>query len=127
MPSRGAGLVTMVQLVPFHCSIRVAGMPPPFWDCPTAQMSLADTTAAPDRVLNTAVEGLGLGTTAQLAPFHCSIRVPLPLSGGERALSPMGLAETRWLVVLAQASGDTLPESRVRAAIDHLWHSVVHI
>ena len=32
----------------------------------------------------------------------------------------MGLAETRWLVVLAQASGDTLPESLVRAAVDYL-------
>jgi hypothetical protein len=32
----------------------------------------------------------------------------------------MRLAETRWLVVLAQASGGTLPESLVRAAIDHL-------
>src|SRR5262249_57972698 len=76
----GAGLVTMVQLVPFHCSIRVAGMPLLFRDCPTAQMSLAEMTAAPDRVLNTAVGGLGLGTTAQLVPVHCSIRVPLPLS-----------------------------------------------
>src|SRR5262249_59429728 len=33
-----------------------------------------------ERVLNAGVEGLGLGTTAQLVPFHCSIRVPLPLS-----------------------------------------------
>jgi hypothetical protein len=32
----------------------------------------------------------------------------------------MGLAEARWLVVLALAFGDTLPESPVRAAIDHL-------
>jgi hypothetical protein len=32
----------------------------------------------------------------------------------------MDWPRTRWLVVLAQASGDTLPESLVRAAVDYL-------
>src|SRR5262249_50879267 len=76
----GGRRVTGVRLGRFHCSIGGAGMPPLFGDGPPAQMSLAEVRAAPDRVLNTAVEGLGLGTTAQLVPFHCSIRVPLPLS-----------------------------------------------
>src|SRR5215831_1717334 len=45
----------------------------------TALMSPAETTAAPVKMLNSG-PGLGLGTTAQLVPFQCSIRVPLPLS-----------------------------------------------
>src|SRR5262249_54728063 len=49
-------------------------------DSPTAQTSLLAMTAAPARVLNTAPGGPGLGTTAQLVPFHCSVSVPVPLS-----------------------------------------------
>src|SRR5262249_58102834 len=76
----GAGLATMFQLVPSQCSMRVAGMPLLLSDSPTAQTSLLETTAAPARLLNTAPDGPGLGTTAPLVPFHCSISPPLPLS-----------------------------------------------
>src|SRR6266581_5702685 len=50
-----------------------------FWDSPTAQMSLAETMATAKKRL-ASVLGLGLETTLQLLPFHCSISVPLPLS-----------------------------------------------
>src|SRR6266566_3191229 len=50
-----------------------------FWDSPTAQMSVAETMATPKKRL-ASVLGLGLETTLQLLPFHCSISVPLPLS-----------------------------------------------
>src|SRR5690348_3859922 len=76
----GAGLAAMFQLVPSQCSMRVAGMPLLLSDSPTAQTSLLETTAAPARLLNTAPDGPGLGTTAQLVPFHRSVSVPLPLS-----------------------------------------------
>src|SRR6266571_357080 len=77
----GLGLATMLQLVPSQCSMRVEGMPlVPFWDWPTAQMSVAETAATPNRGLARVPAGLGLGTTVQLVPSHCSISVPEPLS-----------------------------------------------
>src|SRR5215467_641668 len=89
------GLVTTLQLVPFHCSISVWGefvMPP---EEPTAQMSVAETTATP---FNTFEEGstLGLLTTLQLVPFHCSTSVTqlVVLQEEEEPTAQMSLAET---------------------------------
>jgi hypothetical protein len=71
------GLETTLQLVPFQCSISVCTLSVPPMDirvCPTAQMSLDDTTATALREL-LKVPTLGLETTFQLVPFHCSVRV----------------------------------------------------
>src|SRR5216684_986236 len=72
------GLLTTLQLVPFQCSISVCTallMPP---EDPTAQMSLAATTATPLKLFEVG-STLGLLTTFQLVPFQCSISVcPAP-------------------------------------------------
>src|SRR6266571_3965946 len=70
------GLETTFQLVPFQCSVSVSVTQPVLQELeyPTAQMSLAETTAtAVKKVPN--VPTLGLETTFQLVPFHCSISV----------------------------------------------------
>src|SRR5216684_3380275 len=69
------GLETTLQLVPFQCSISVCTallMPP---EEPTAQMSLAATTATPLKLFKpfTELSTLGLDTTFQLVPFQCSV------------------------------------------------------
>src|SRR6516165_5545050 len=63
-----AGVVTMVQLLPFQCSVNG----PSSW-CPTAHTSLAETPATATRPLLPCGFGLGLGTTVQLVPSQCSI------------------------------------------------------
>jgi hypothetical protein len=45
---------------------------------PTAHMSLGARAATPVGELDAAT--LGLATTDQLVPFHCSVSVPLPAS-----------------------------------------------
>src|SRR5262245_9081237 len=70
------GLTTTDQALPFQCSVRVRsiGMAP-LRSCrvPTAQTSVADLAATPDRVSLDA--GLGLVTIDQAVPFQCSTRV----------------------------------------------------
>src|SRR6266571_1442325 len=68
------GLLTTFQLVPFQCSINVWKAPLELVEDPTAQMSVAETTATAFRTLFD-VPTLGLETTFQLVPFHCSISV----------------------------------------------------
>jgi hypothetical protein len=63
---------------------------------PTAQMSLAETTATPCRVL-VDVLGFGLATTLQLVPFHCSM--------SEALLSLSPTAHTSALEAAATARG----------------------
>src|SRR5215470_9530312 len=53
-------------------------MPLEVWDHPTAQMSVAETTATAVKLF-LPVPTLGLLTTFQLVPFHCSVSVrPFP-------------------------------------------------
>src|SRR6516164_6915411 len=63
-----AGVVTMVQFLPFQCSVNG----PSSW-CPTAHTSPAETAATATRPLLPCGLGLGLGTTLQAVPFQCSI------------------------------------------------------
>src|SRR6516164_405299 len=63
-----AGVVTMVQLLPFQCSVNG----PSSW-CPTAHTSLAETPATAPSPLLPCGFGLGLGTTLQAVPSQCSI------------------------------------------------------
>src|SRR5439155_807196 len=70
------GLATMLQLVPFQCSTNVWLVVPLLYE-PTAQTLLAEMTATPVRLLDAAPAGFGLGTTLQLEPSQCSIRVLL--------------------------------------------------
>lgn len=68
------GLGTTLQLEPFHCSVRVCRrVVLLLMNCPTAQTELSETAVTPKRRF--APETLGLGTTLQLAPFHCSVSV----------------------------------------------------
>jgi hypothetical protein len=48
---------------------------------------------------------------------------PQSAIGRRTSIIAMRLAENQVVGGLTLASGDTLPESLVRAAIDHLWHS----
>jgi membrane-associated phospholipid phosphatase len=68
------GLVTMLQLLPFQCSVRVWGVLAASWNWPTAHTSFADTAVTALSRLDP-VPLFGLGTTAQLLPFQCSINV----------------------------------------------------
>jgi hypothetical protein len=88
------GLETRLQLVPFHCSISVWKTPLELMEDPTAQMSVAETTATAFRTLSD-VPTLGLETTFQLVPFQCSVRVCLtPLEGVENPTAQTSEAET---------------------------------
>src|SRR5260370_41079281 len=62
----GFGLATTLQLVPFHCSMSDALVPP----SPTAHTSLVETAATAR-----SVPLLRLETTLQLVPSHCRARV----------------------------------------------------
>src|SRR6266568_4741646 len=68
----GLGLVTILQLLPFHCSMSVCS---PVLEItnPTAQMSVAETMATPLRRLFPV--RFGLGTTLHFLPFQCSVSV----------------------------------------------------
>src|SRR6266568_2004022 len=68
----GLGLETILQLVPFHCSMSVCS-PTLEITNPTAQMSEAETMATPLRRLFPV--RFGLATTLHCVPFHCSISV----------------------------------------------------
>src|SRR5437870_5792758 len=56
----------ILQLVPFQCSTRA----PPL--TPTAQTSLDETAATPDR-LEPSTADVGVDTSVQLVPFQCSV------------------------------------------------------
>src|SRR5262249_56183837 len=71
------GLATMLQAVPFQCSVSVWNTVPALveiWKSPTAQTSLAEMAVTPLRWLFS-VPSLGLGTIAQFLPFQCSMNV----------------------------------------------------
>ena len=70
-----SGLLMIVQLVPFQCSISVAAPPVDLLNAPTAQMSLAEMAAIPLRELSKPGLGVGFGleTMLQLVPSQCSI------------------------------------------------------
>src|SRR5712691_10006549 len=91
----GLGLGTVLQLVPFHCSITVVVIPLMPVTEPTAQMSLPETAATP-----ASRPAEGLGTAAQLVPFQCSVRVwaPLPVSPtAHTSLAETAVAPLSWL------------------------------
>src|SRR5439155_7763860 len=69
------GLGTMLQLVPFQCSISVWRSPLLVPWYPTAQTSFVETAATPLRS-----PGVELGTTLQLVPSQCSTSVPTLLA-----------------------------------------------
>src|SRR5437870_2835265 len=78
----GLGLGTIAQLVPFHHSTSVSNSVsrgPSVWpNHPTAKQLVVLVHDTPRRTLDGTPDGLGLETIAQLAPFHCSIRVTMP-------------------------------------------------
>src|SRR6266571_442019 len=91
-------LLTTCQLVPFQCSVSVSKAEAPVED-PTAQMSVAETTATPLKLFKPfkEVSMLGLETTFQLVPFQCSVSVSVTqpvLQELEYPTAQMSLAET---------------------------------
>jgi hypothetical protein len=68
------GLVTMDQAVPFHCSTRVWSVLP-LSAPPAAIQNDAVTHETPSRCWFSLGEVLGLSTTDQAVPFHCSTSV----------------------------------------------------
>jgi hypothetical protein len=70
----GLGLVTRDHPNPSQCRTKVVVPVLLSVELPTAQAFVADTACTPNRLLARS-PGSGLGTTAQDAPFQCSIRV----------------------------------------------------
>jgi len=68
------GLGTMAQLVPSQLSMRVSSVAP-VATSPTAMHAVDDTHDTLLRPSRSVAEALGLGTTAQLVPFHVSMSV----------------------------------------------------
>src|SRR5437588_563955 len=92
VPVPTSRLGTTLQLVPFHCSISVSKFSREVLKVnPTAQMSVAVTTATPFRVLLD-VPPLGLETTFHFVPFQRSISVWVSLP--EYPTAQMSVAET---------------------------------
>jgi hypothetical protein len=60
----------MLQLVPSHRSANE-----PWSDAPTASQAVDDVHAIPERKLNCAPDGLGVGCRVQVAPFQDSASV----------------------------------------------------
>ena len=91
-PAPGFGLETMLQLVPFQCSISVCSLPLVL-ESPTAHTSVGETAATARSSLDAPLT-LGLETTLQVVPFQCSISVcwPVPLLNCPTA--QMSLVET---------------------------------
>ena len=65
----GLGLASCFQAVPFQRAISAVPAEP----APTAQASLAEAAATPNRL--GLVPGLGLGTCVQAVPFQCAMKV----------------------------------------------------
>src|SRR5437870_4369839 len=90
-PDPRFGLVMMLQLVPFQCSISVWLVRLRWGEYPTAEMSLAVTAIAPASSLSPDPR-FGLVMMLQLVPFQCSISVWLvPLRLGEYPTAQMSL------------------------------------
>src|SRR6266699_380362 len=86
-----------------------------FWDSPTAQMSVAETMATPNRRL-VCVLGLGLETVLHCLPFQCSMRVcETPL-----ALEAFPTAHTS-LVATAATACSSVPTVEGFFTTLHLW------
>ena len=69
----GLGLLTIDQVVPFHCSTRESSRESP--KEPTAKQLAAFAHDTPKKMLVALPEPLGLATIDQLVPFHCSTNV----------------------------------------------------
>jgi hypothetical protein len=61
--------------VPFHCSATAWAAPVVVTLPPTAMQADGAVHATPSRLLTTAPGGLGMGSTRQEWPFHCSARL----------------------------------------------------
>jgi hypothetical protein len=70
----GFGLGTTAQVVPFHHSVRVSWFVP-LKEYPTATHALALGQATSFSTLLLLALTLGLGTTAHVLPFQCSVNV----------------------------------------------------
>jgi hypothetical protein len=70
----GFGLGTTAQVVPFHHSVRVSWFEP-LKEYPTATHALALGQATSFSTLLLLALTLGLGTTAHVLPFQCSVNV----------------------------------------------------
>jgi hypothetical protein len=71
----GLGLVTMDQVLPFHCSTSVFPSDEESAYLPTAKQLVVVRHDTPFSTLSVAPTGLGLGTTDQRVPFQRSISV----------------------------------------------------
>jgi hypothetical protein len=76
-----AGLTALITLhsLPFHCSTRGSTSVPPAPLMPTATQNVGPAQDTPFSSLLPAPTAFGLGTMDHDDPFHCSIRVLLPL------------------------------------------------
>src|SRR5271166_2196055 len=96
----GDGADTTLQAVPFQCRISV-------WSeverpaLPTAQTSVLEV---PETLERWALRGIGLGTTTQLVPLKCSIRL-VPPAAPTAQTSPSGVAVTAFNVPAAATLG----------------------
>src|SRR5437867_7617430 len=72
----GFGLVTMLQVEPFQCSMSIRSLPPLGVEFPTAQTSVVETAVTPTRTASDPI--VGLDTTFHLEPFQCSMSVRAP-------------------------------------------------
>jgi hypothetical protein len=79
-PCPGLGVGWMLQLVPFQRSVIVlSGLPKLSTDAPTAVQADDDVHETPNRTLECAPDGFGVGCTAQAVPFQRSASVtPTP-------------------------------------------------
>jgi len=75
LPCGGEGVVWMLHLIPFHRSARVLAPEPVGLAAPTAVHADADVQDTPIMLLTAAPGGLGMGSTRQEWPFHCSARL----------------------------------------------------
>ena len=75
LPCGGEGVAWMLHLVPFHRSARVLLPAPNGLAAPTAVHADADVQDTPITLLTAAPGGLGMGSTCQEWPFHCSARL----------------------------------------------------
>src|SRR5215472_7868329 len=118
-PVLALGLATALQLVPFQCSIRVCVAPLALGrKSPTAQTSPAETAVTPFSSLF-CVLALGLGTTLQLVPFQCSMRV---WDGPKPETTKLPTAHTSWAETAATASRMlSAPPGLGLGTTRHLW------
>ena len=101
-PAGRAGLVTVVQAVPFQRSKSGPPMPPPAGRSLLADVFVAEVAATAPRSL--LAPGLGVVTWVQVMPFHRSISVAVPVSvslvpAAHALVAEVAVTEDSWLPV----------------------------